>query len=51
MKTICIEPYGDIAKIVLEKFVALNPYIGKGKRLKFNVLSIKVEKIEKGQQN
>ena len=42
----------DIAKIVLEeKCVALSPYVGKGERLKFNVLRIKVKKIEKEQQN
>lgn len=41
----------DIAKIVLEKkLIVLNPSVWKGERLKFNMLSIEIKKIEKEQQ-
>lgn len=41
----------DIAKIVLEKkLIVLNPSVWKGERLKSNMLSIEIKKIEKEQQ-
>lgn len=40
-----------IAKIVLEKkLIVLNPSVWKGERLKSNMLSIEIKKIEKEQQ-